>query len=106
MGTSEVRLDPKLNQAVWARGVKTVPHRIRVKLESASMFILGKGVGFLMDHLTGKRNDEENAKEKLFTYASYVPVTTFKVCPHLFLLTTAHSDYPSQGLENTVVDAE
>lgn len=33
MGTTDVRLDPKLNQALWARGVKTVPHRIRVKLE-------------------------------------------------------------------------
>ena len=27
----------------------------------------------------GKRNDEENAKEKLFTYASHVPVNSFKV---------------------------
>ena len=33
MGTSDVRLDPKLNQALWARGIKNVPHRIRVKLE-------------------------------------------------------------------------
>ncbi|KAJ8579716.1 hypothetical protein M405DRAFT_835463 [Rhizopogon salebrosus TDB-379] len=69
MGTTDVRLDPKLNQALWARGVKTVPHRIRVKLER-------------------KRNDEEGAKEKLFTYASYVPVTSFK------------------GLQTAVVDAE
>lgn len=28
---------------------------------------------------TGKRNDEEGAKEKLFTYVSHVPVTSFKV---------------------------
>ena len=35
MGTTDVRLDPKLNQAVWAQGIKTVPHRLRVKLESA-----------------------------------------------------------------------
>lgn len=28
---------------------------------------------------TGKRNDEEGAKEKLFTYASYVIVDSFKV---------------------------
>jgi hypothetical protein len=28
----------------------------------------------------GKRNDDEGAKEKLFTYASYVPVVSFKVC--------------------------
>lgn len=33
MGTTDVRIDPKLNQAVWERGVKSVPHRIRVKLE-------------------------------------------------------------------------
>ena len=38
MGTSDVRIDPKLNQAVWARGIKTVPHRLRVKLESALIF--------------------------------------------------------------------
>jgi len=69
MGTTDVRLDPKLNQAVWAQGIKTVPHRIRVKLER-------------------KRNDEENAKEKLYTYASHVIVETFK------------------GLETVVVDTE
>ncbi|KAI9464049.1 ribosomal protein L31e-domain-containing protein [Lactarius psammicola] len=59
MGTTDVRIDPKLNQALWARGIKSVPHRIRVKLER-------------------KRNDEENAKEKLYTYASHVPTATFK----------------------------
>ncbi|KAF8646658.1 hypothetical protein AX16_007156 [Volvariella volvacea WC 439] len=69
MGTQDVRIDPKLNEALWSQGIKSVPHRIRVKLER-------------------KRNDEENAKEKLFTYASYVPVTSFK------------------GLQTTVVDAE
>jgi len=69
MGTQDVRLDPKLNQAIWAQGIKSVPHRIRVKLER-------------------KRNDEEGAKEKLFTYASYVIVDSFK------------------GLETTVVEAE
>ena len=30
---SDVRIDPKLNQAIWSRGIKSVPHRIRVKLE-------------------------------------------------------------------------
>ena len=38
MGTSDVRIDPKLNQALWARGIKTVPHRIRVKLERECCF--------------------------------------------------------------------
>ncbi|KAF9531170.1 ribosomal protein L31e-domain-containing protein [Crepidotus variabilis] len=69
MGTTDIRLDPKLNQAVWARGVKSVPHRLRVKLER-------------------KRNDDEGAKEKLFTYVSHVPVISFK------------------GLQTVVVDAE
>ncbi|KAF7798152.1 hypothetical protein EIP86_009368 [Pleurotus ostreatoroseus] len=69
MGTADVRIDPKLNQELWSRGIKSVPHRIRVKLER-------------------KRNDEEGAKEKLFTYASYVFVDSFK------------------GLETTVVEAE
>ncbi|KAG1744816.1 60S ribosomal protein L31 [Suillus lakei] len=69
MGTTDVRLDPKLNQALWARGVKSVPHRIRVKLER-------------------KRNDDEGAKEKLYTYASHVVVTSFK------------------NLQTAVVDAE
>ncbi|KAF8909779.1 ribosomal protein L31e-domain-containing protein [Gymnopilus junonius] len=69
MGTSDVRLDPKLNQAIWAQGIKTVPHRLRVKLER-------------------KRNDDENATEKLYTYVSHVPVASFK------------------GLQTVVVDAE
>ena len=33
MGTKDVRLDPKLNQAIWAQGIKNVPHRMRLKLE-------------------------------------------------------------------------
>ncbi|KAJ3506315.1 hypothetical protein NMY22_g17290 [Coprinellus aureogranulatus] len=69
MGTTDVRIDPKLNQAVWAQGIKSVPHRIRVRLER-------------------KRNDEEGAKEKLFTYVSYVQVPSFK------------------GLQTEVVEAE
>lgn len=78
MGTSDVRIDPKLNQALWAQGIKTVPHRIRVKLEREWTIILDRWAWtYGLD--TGKRNDEENAKEKLFTYASHVPVITFKV---------------------------
>ena len=90
MGTSDVRIDPKLNQALWARGIKSVPHRVRVKLEreffsaqylpsqcNAPRFLIFYIL--LMPHSTGKRNDEENAKEKLYTYASHVSVETFKV---------------------------
>ncbi|KAG0307087.1 60S ribosomal protein L31 [Dissophora globulifera] len=59
MGTADVRLDPTLNKQIWSKGVKTVQHRIRVRLSR-------------------KRNDDEEAKEKLYTYVSYVPVTSFK----------------------------
>ena len=58
MGTTDVRLDPSLNKQVWARGVKGVPHRIRVRLSR-------------------KRNDAEDAKEKLYTYVSHIPCVSF-----------------------------
>jgi large subunit ribosomal protein L31e len=87
MGTSDVRIDPKLNQELWSRGIKSVPHRIRVKLERAYRdFGRGRSLKliFLLAILPGKRNDEENAKEKLYTYVSHIAVTTFKVrCDYL-----------------------
>merc|ERR1712230_225192 len=50
-------------------GIKDVPHRLRVRLER-------------------KRNDNEDAKEKLYTLASHVPVSSFR------------------GLQTTTVDVE
>ncbi|CAO3661230.1 unnamed protein product [Rhizopus stolonifer] len=69
MGTKDVRLDPSLNKALWSRGVKHTDHRIRVRIAR-------------------KRNDDEDAKEKLYSYVTYVPVSNFK------------------GLETQVVDDE
>jgi hypothetical protein len=45
----------------------------------------------------GKRNDEENAKEKLFTYATHVPVTTFKVTPTCMHYISISNITPSLG---------
>ncbi|KAI8812266.1 ribosomal protein L31e-domain-containing protein [Cladochytrium replicatum] len=59
MGTKDIRLDPSLNKAVWATGIKNIPHRLRIRLAR-------------------KRNDAEDAKEKLYTYVTAVPVTKFK----------------------------
>lgn len=59
MGTEEVVLDPKLNTSVWGHGIKNVPRRIRVRL-------------------CRKRNDEEGAKNKMYTLVEYVPVASFK----------------------------
>lgn len=60
MGVKDVRISPGLNQALWSRGVRSPPRRIRVRLER-------------------KRNDDEGAKEKLYVVASVVEgVTDFK----------------------------
>nr|CAG8643557.1 14100_t:CDS:2 [Entrophospora candida] len=59
MGTKDVRLDPLLNKEIWKQGVRNVPRRMRLRLSR-------------------RRNDEEDAKEKLYTYVTYVPVSTFK----------------------------
>lgn len=59
MGTSDVRIAPELNKKLWERGVTGVPHRLRIRIAR-------------------KRNDEENAKEKLFSYVSHVDVPSVK----------------------------
>ncbi|KAG5440617.1 hypothetical protein PCK2_000327 [Pneumocystis canis] len=55
MGTKDVRIDPQLNKEVFKRGIKGVPHRLRLRLSR-------------------KRNDEENTKERLYTYVQVVSV--------------------------------
>lgn len=69
MKTNDVRLDPKLNQAIWKRGVQGVPFRMRIRISR-------------------KRNEEEDAKEKLFSLVEPVEVANVK------------------GLETQVVDDE
>lgn len=59
MGTSDVRIDQRLNKEIWKTGVRNVPYRVRVRLSR-------------------KRNDDEDAKEPLFTHVTHVPVTSFK----------------------------
>ena len=46
MKTSDVRIDTSLNKAVWARGIKSVATRIRVRCAR-------------------RRNEDEDAKEKV-----------------------------------------
>ena len=59
MGTKDVRVDPKLNKSVWSNGVRRVAFRVRVRLER-------------------KRNEDEDATEKLYTAVSEVKVSSFK----------------------------
>lgn len=53
MGTKDVRLDPQLNKKIWENGVKNPDYRLRLRIAR-------------------KRNDEEGAKEKLYSYVSHV----------------------------------
>ncbi|CAK8686235.1 unnamed protein product [Clavelina lepadiformis] len=59
MGTKDVRIDTRLNKAVWSQGVRNVPYRIRVRLAR-------------------KRNEDEDSVNKLYTLVTHVPVTSFK----------------------------
>mmetsp|Transcript_31480 Transcript_31480/g.46493 ORF Transcript_31480/g.46493 Transcript_31480/m.46493 type:complete len:119 (+) Transcript_31480:66-422(+) len=59
MGTKDVRIDAKLNKFVWATGVRNIPTRVRVRLSR-------------------KRNEDEEADEKLYTLAQLVEVSSFK----------------------------
>ena len=70
MGTDDVRVDTKLNKFLWSQGIKAVPGRVRVRLAR-------------------KRNDDEEAAEKLYTLCMHVPVERFQY----------------KGLQTQVVDA-
>ncbi|ELW62532.1 60S ribosomal protein L31 [Tupaia chinensis] len=59
MGTPDVHTDTRLNKAVWAKGVRNVPYRIRVQLFR-------------------KHNEDEDSPSKLYTLVTYVPATPLK----------------------------
>merc|ERR1739845_265193 len=59
MGTSDVRIDTRLNKHIWSQGVRNVPFRIRVRLARL-------------------RNEDEDSVNKLYTLVTHVNVATFK----------------------------
>ncbi|KAK9801411.1 hypothetical protein WJX73_008269 [Symbiochloris irregularis] len=59
MKTSDVRIDVKLNKAVWSRGIKSVPTRLRIQIQR-------------------RRNDDEDAKEDMYSYVTVADDQTFK----------------------------
>merc|ERR1719183_1202365 len=59
MGTKDVRVDTKLNKAIWSGGVRNITRRVRVRMSR-------------------KRNEDEDATEKMFTLVQHVPVESFK----------------------------
>jgi large subunit ribosomal protein L31e len=61
MGTSDVRLDVKVNKHIWSTGVRNVPTRVSVCIAR-------------------KRNDDEDAKEEV-----YLCITVAEVAPEGFV---------------------
>ena len=55
MGTTEVRIDVKLNKHIWSSGIRSVPRRVRVRIAR-------------------KRNDEEDAKEELYSLVTVAEI--------------------------------
>lgn len=55
MGTTDVRVDVKLNKHIWSRGIRSVPRRVRVRIAR-------------------KRNDEEDAKEELYSLVTVTEI--------------------------------
>lgn len=85
MGTEDVRIDPKLNKMVWSHGIKNVPRRIRVRFSR-------------------KRNDDEEAKHKLYTVVSFVPVASFSGMLALSLFFLSVANRSDVGLHTETVD--
>lgn len=96
MGTKKVVLEPSLNSAIWGKGIKNVPHRIRVRLHrkrnddedapAVSSSLISGFISVISSSSSLTPNPVQD--EKLYTYASFVPTTDFK------------------GLQTSVVDAE
>lgn len=59
MGTKDIRIDAKVNKFLWSQGVRNPPKRVRVRLSR-------------------KRNEDEDADEKLYTLVQLVEVSSFK----------------------------
>jgi len=55
MGTKDVRIDTRLNKAIWAQGVRGVPFRMRIRLARL-------------------RNEDEDSVNKLYTLVTHVAV--------------------------------
>jgi len=51
MGTNDVRLDVKLNKAVWSQGIKNVPNKLRIVVQR-------------------KRNEEDDDKEEFISFVT------------------------------------
>lgn len=81
MKTKDVRIDSKLNEFIWSKGVRNVPYRVRVRLAR-------------------KRNEDENAAEAMYTLVQYVPVDDFKTLRPELLFSSNRSIQPHKTTQH------
>ncbi|KAM2613732.1 hypothetical protein TB2_028436 [Malus domestica] len=55
MGTTDVRVDVKLNKLIWSHGIRSVPMRVRMRIAR-------------------QRNEEEDGKEELYSLVTVTEV--------------------------------
>ena len=55
MGTKDVRIDTRLNKAIWSQGVRGVPFRMRIRLARL-------------------RNEDEDSIHKLYTLVTHIQI--------------------------------
>jgi large subunit ribosomal protein L31e len=70
MGTKDVRIDTRLNKAIWAQGVRGVPFRFVVLIILNSLFILI--LARMRVRLARLRNEDEDSVHKLYTLVTHV----------------------------------
>lgn len=63
MSTSDVRIDNKLNEAVWSKGIRNLPTRLRVRFNR-------------------KRNESSDASEAFYTVVEFVECKNFNGLVH------------------------
>lgn len=59
MLTKDVRVESNLNKFIWSKGIKNLPTRVRVRMSR-------------------RRNENEDAKEKMYTLVQHIPVESFE----------------------------
>ena len=76
MKTSDVRIDPKLNQAIWAKGIRNLPRRVRVRISRKRNEEEGKKGGewySLVQHVQVENfSDKLTEKAKVSAWLSYL----------------------------------
>ncbi|KAH8024957.1 hypothetical protein HPB51_002371 [Rhipicephalus microplus] len=74
MGTSDVRVDTRLNKFIWSKGIRHVEVHINRMLSRRELSVPFR----VRVRLARRRNEDEDSPNQLYTLVTYVPVESFK----------------------------